>query len=92
VPEQDEKSPLAKAVETALVGANAFIQWKGTDVCMDVHCPCGTHSHIDDEFVYYVRCPGCGVAYKVGDTVTLTPMTNDELDRAPGGCGIKEPK
>ena len=86
-----EDEVAAATVEASLIGANATIQWKGTDVCMDVHCPCGTHSHIDDEFVYFLRCPGCGVAYKVGERVTLTPMTADELEQAPGGCGIKEP-
>lgn len=28
-------------------GPTGFIQWKGTDVCMDVYCKCGYHSHID---------------------------------------------
>lgn len=38
---------------------HAWIQWKGTNVCMDVHCLCGYHSHVDDEFAYYVVCPMC---------------------------------
>ena len=56
-------------------GAHGWIQWKGTDVCMDVHCPCGTHSHLDDEFAYFIECPGCQQIYAVGATVRLYPVT-----------------
>jgi hypothetical protein len=40
-----------------------WIQWKGTDVCMDVHCECGEISHIDGMFCYAVKCPACGAVY-----------------------------
>ena len=36
-----------------------FIQWKGTDVCMDFRCPCGVGGHFDGYFAYVVECPGC---------------------------------
>jgi len=42
---------------------HGWIQWKGTDVCMDVYCECGHHSHVDAEFAYYVKCPKCGAVY-----------------------------
>jgi hypothetical protein len=29
---------------------HGWIQWKGTNVCMDVYCACGHHSHIDAKF------------------------------------------
>lgn len=51
--------------------ARCFIQWKGTNLCMDLHCPCGEHSHIDEDFVYAVRCPACGVVYEMGTQVIL---------------------
>ena len=39
----------------------AFIQWKGTDVCMDLTClGCGTRLHVDDDFAYAVECVTCG--------------------------------
>lgn len=38
---------------------HAFIQWKGTDVCMDFHCPCGEGGHFDGYFAYVVECPAC---------------------------------
>ena len=37
----------------------AFIQWKGTDVCMDFHCDCGEHNHFDGGFAYVVKCAKC---------------------------------
>ncbi len=45
---------------------HAWIQWKGTNVCMDVHCRCGAHGHIDDSFTYFYRCVGCGETFAVG--------------------------
>ena len=42
---------------------HGWIQWKGTNVCMDIHCRCGEISHIDAEFCYYVKCPYCNTVY-----------------------------
>lgn len=42
-----------------------FIQWKGTDACIDFHCVCGTHCHCDDDFLYYVQCPTCSKIYQM---------------------------
>ena len=50
---------------------NAYIQWKGTDVCMDVLCKCGKRFHIDGMFAYFVKCPHCQSVYKVGESVSL---------------------
>ena len=43
----------------------AFIQWKGTDVCMDFHCECGAHCHFDGYFAYVVKCPHCKTLYEM---------------------------
>jgi hypothetical protein len=60
--------------------AKNFIQWKGTRVCMDLHCPCGAHNHIDAEFAYYVKCGGCSAVYEMGTQVRATKVewTNQE--------------
>lgn len=59
----------------------ANIQWKGTDVCMDLHCKCGCDSHIDGDFVYYIECPECGQIYKTHSEVKLTEVEdNNNLD------------
>lgn len=51
------------------------IQWKGTEVCIDLHCGCGTDGHLDVNFdLYQVRCVDCGQAYSVGTDVVLTPL------------------
>jgi hypothetical protein len=54
---------------------NGWIQWKGTDVCMDVYCACGYHGHVDVDFFYFYECPKCHQKYAVGQTVPLIPLT-----------------
>lgn len=61
--------------------AEVFLQWKGTDACFDFHCPCGESQHIDAEFAYYVRCPSCGVIYRMPSALEATaidPATDPE--------------
>jgi hypothetical protein len=43
-----------------------WIQWKGTDVCCDIHCDCGYQGHFDGEFLYAFRCPKCQQVWEVG--------------------------
>lgn len=57
----------------------AWIQWKGTDVCADIHCSCGHMSHIDASFAYYVKCPKCGQHYGLCGDIKLVPVSEDEL-------------
>jgi len=61
-------------------GAHGGIQWKGTDVCIDLHCPCGYDGHVDGEFFYAYQCPACGQVYHVGRVVRLYPATEEERD------------
>lgn len=46
-------------------GPHAFIQWKGTDVCMDFYCECGEENHFDGYFAYVVKCAGCGQEWEM---------------------------
>jgi hypothetical protein len=62
---------------------HGWIQWKGTDVCMDIHCSCGEFSHIDASFAYHVKCPYCGKVYMVNGHVELI-----ELQEEPFNCVI----
>jgi hypothetical protein len=65
-----------------------FIQWKGTDLCMDFWCQCGASCHFDGDFAYAVQCPHCRAIYELGtqvvakraDATTHTPrmMEPDE--------------
>lgn len=59
-------------------GPRGWIQWKGTDVCMDVTCECGHQGHFDGDFFYFFECPACHKKYAVGQTVKLIPLTTDE--------------
>jgi len=56
-----------------------FIQWKGTDVCMDVTCPCGESGHVDGYFAYHLSCTAYGRVLKVGTEVSLAEISLDEL-------------
>ena len=60
---------------------HGWIQWKGTSVCMDVHCECGELTHIDEEFCYYIKCGNCGKIYECDGHIKLYP-----LDFEPEGC------
>lgn len=62
--------------------AQGRIQWKGTEVCIDLHCPCGHLGHYDGEFFYFYRCPKCKKAYRVDDYVELSPLTPEEEESA----------
>lgn len=59
-------------------GPHGWIQWKGTDVCMDLHCSCGYHGHVDTDFFYFYECPKCHARYAVAQYVKLIPLS-DEL-------------
>ena len=60
---------------------HGWIQWKGTDVCMDIHCKCGYMSHVDDLFAYHVKCPNCGTVYLCNGHIQLI-----EIEEEPGHC------
>lgn len=57
---------------------HGWIQWKGTDVCIDIHCKCGEHFHEDGEFMYNVMCPSCGTKYFLNGHIELIEVTNQE--------------
>jgi len=59
------------------IAKSNFIQWKGTDICMDFNCKCGHQNHYDGRFAYYVQCAGCKQIYKLADSIEM-----EEVDRA----------
>lgn len=68
---------------------SAFIQWKGTEVCMDIYCVCGHHSHFDGWFAYAVKCPKCKKILEVSAKIELRPLADGEVWN---GCTPVEPK
>lgn len=68
----------AMAIERNFAGdPHGWVQWKGTDVCMDIHCKCGHLSHIDDTFAYYVRCPKCKTVYHCNGHIELIELEEE---------------
>lgn len=65
-----------------------FIQWKGTDVCCDIWCSCGAHSHFDGDFFYFFKCPTCGQVWECGTHVAIYPV----LAERAGGHTIHDPE
>lgn len=63
---------------------HGWIQWKGTDVCMDIHCKCGALGHIDDMFAYHVKCHACGTVYFCNGHIELI-----EIKEEPDDCVIE---
>lgn len=57
---------------------HGWIQWKGTDLCMDFHCACGEHTHIDCNFVYAVKCGACGKVYRLNAHVEAIEVEDEE--------------
>lgn len=68
----------ARREETKPDGPHGRIQWKGTNVCMDVYCECGKHTHVDAEFCYRIRCGECGKLYDVAAYVRLVPIPPED--------------
>jgi hypothetical protein len=70
-----------KIQETYECKPHGWVQWKGTEVCMDVHCKCGELFHIDASFAYFVRCPTCDTVYMCNGHIELI-----ELEVEPESC------
>ena len=64
---------------------HCFIQWKGTDVCMDFHCDCGEHNHYDGMFAYVIRCGKCGKEWEMPCYVSPRPNQRE-------GWSVMEPQ
>lgn len=52
-----------------------WIQYKGSNICVDIHCDCGELSHYDGDFAYAVRCPYCQKQWVLGQTVRLVELS-----------------
>lgn len=65
-----------------------WIQWKGTDVCCDIHCACGAHCHFDGDFLYFFQCPHCHRYWEVGTHVAIYEVPKE---RATSCCQDVDP-
>lgn len=73
----DSVAPMSGFIEQEPTEPHAFIQWKGTDVCMDFHCECGVMGHFDGSFAYVVKCGACGQEWEM--PVHLVPRKRCDL-------------
>lgn len=64
---------------------HGWIQWKGTDVCLDLHCECGKLSHFDGDFCYHIKCGYCGKVYECDGHIRI-----HQLDFEPEETKVSE--
>ena len=58
-----------------------WIQWKGTNVCIDIECACGAHLHHDGDFMYHVQCGRCKQIYECDGFIKLHPIPTEEFEQ-----------
>jgi hypothetical protein len=75
--DRQEADPVIQEIQKGPFG---WVQWKGTRVCMDVHCPCGELGHVDAEFAYRIRCAACGRTFSVCVHVRLIEISTKEIE------------
>ena len=59
-----------------------FVQYKGTDLCMDWSCSCTPPSqdfkfHIDAYFAGVLKCPDCGAVWQLPQALEFTRLPDD---------------
>ena len=78
---------------------DAFIQWKGTDACLDLYCTCGEQFHFDGYFAYELTCGRCGQTYELPNTLRIHPVEpsrqmklifDDDWEEAPENGYIRD--
>jgi hypothetical protein len=72
--------------------ARIFVQWKGTDVCLDFDCVCSYHAHFHGDFAYSLRCVQCGRIYEMPHTFELTAGPETGVFQEPIGDGHPPPE
>lgn len=56
---------------------SVYVQWKGTEVCLDFSCTCGYAGHYDGGFAYGLKCAECGQIWTMPHTFGLIPGGDD---------------
>lgn len=61
-------------------GPHGWIQWKGADVRLEVHCSCGASTHVDAEFASnLIRCGVCDKLWAVCANVRFVEINEADL-------------
>jgi hypothetical protein len=53
---------------------DVFLQWKGTNACMDFWCTCGADLHFDGYFAHELTCGHCGQTWEMPSKFTPLPV------------------
>jgi len=61
-------SPITKKIEE---GSHGWIQWKASDVFIDIWCTCGHQGSADGKFQYEWKCPECKTKYLLNGHIEL---------------------
>lgn len=72
-----KNSEEAWQIQHTFEGATAWIQWKATNVFMDVTCKCGANGNVSGEFAYFIRCTNCGAIYMLNGHIELIQCLDD---------------
>lgn len=65
---------------------SVFIQYKGTDICIDFHCLCDREDegagvgHFDGYFAYALKCARCGRVYEMPSELPLTLVESTRFE------------
>lgn len=51
--------------------AHGSMQWKGSDIYLDLHCDCGHTSNIKGDAVFFVKCPACNTIFELNGFIQL---------------------
>ncbi|WVX88162.1 hypothetical protein SEA_LITNINMCQUEEN_106 [Gordonia phage LitninMcQueen] len=58
--------------------SEVFIQYKGTDICLDFRCECGAECHFDGYNANAMKCPRCKTVWLLPSVLPL--IKADDLD------------
>ncbi len=53
---------------------NTYVQWQGSDLCLDFNCPCGNWGHLDVGFLFALRCASCGRSWRIAPALLVSEL------------------
>lgn len=83
----DEFYDLVYTRDNPISPPSGWIQWKGTSVCIDLHCSCGEMGHVDGDYFYFYECK-CGKRYAVGQNIKLIELSPEEAEHVLSDIGF----
>ena len=60
---------------------HVFIQWKGTNACLDLYCICGSQGHLDSYFAYFYQCYNCKRKYELDVLIPMYELSEEEIHK-----------